>query len=115
MAQHLRSGRLKVIALTERRRSALLPGVPTMAEAGYAGVETDAWYGVFAPAGTSVDLIARMNQEINRVLAMSDVRERLAAAGVDVRGGPPEALATEMRDDYERYGRLVREFGIQAD
>ncbi len=115
VAQHLRSGRLRVLALTERQRSSLLPGVPTMAELGYPGVETDAWYGVFAPAGTPAEVISRMNREINRVLALAEVRERLNAAGADVRGGSAEAFASEMRDDYARYGRIVREFGIQAD
>ena len=115
VAQHLRTGRLRVLALTERQRSPLLPGVSTMAELGYPGVETDAWYGVFAPTGTSAEVISRMNREINRVLALVDVRERLNAAGADVRGGSAEAFASEMRDDYARYGRIVREFGIQAD
>ncbi len=115
VAQHLRTGRLRVLALTERQRSSLLPGVPTMAELGYPGVQTDAWYGVFAPAGTSPEVISRMNREINRVLELVEVRERLNAAGADVRGGSAEAFASEMRDDYARYGRIVREFGIQAD
>ncbi len=115
IAQHLRSGKLQVLAVTEKRRTALLPNVPTMAELGYAGVATDAWYGVLAPTGTPPAVIARMNQEVNAVLALPEVRERMNTAGIDVRGGTPEAFAAEMRDDHARYGRIVREFGIKAD
>ncbi|MSQ72076.1 MAG: tripartite tricarboxylate transporter substrate binding protein [Betaproteobacteria bacterium] len=115
IAQHLRSGKLQVLAVTERRRTALLPNVPTLAELGYKGVETDAWYGVLAPSGTPQSVIARMNQEINALLAMADVRERMNSAGIDVRGGTPEAFGAEMREDHARYGRIVREFGIKAD
>ncbi len=115
IAQHLRSGKLTVLAVTEKRRTPLLPGVPTMAELGYKGVETDAWYGVLAPSGTPAAVIARMNQEINAVLAMAEVRERMNQAGMDVRGGSAEAFGAEMRDDHARYGRIVQEFGIKAD
>jgi tripartite-type tricarboxylate transporter receptor subunit TctC len=115
VAQHSRAGKLKIIAVTEKRRTPLLGNVPTMAELGYAGVEVDAWYGVFVPAGTPAPVIARLNSEINQVLAIPDVRERLNAAGVDIRGGTPEARGAEMREDYARYGRIVQEFGIKAD
>ena len=115
VAPHLRAGKLKVIAVTEKRRTALLKDVPTMAELGYKGVEVDAWYGVLAPAGTPAPVIARLNREINEVLAVPEVRERLNVAGIDVRGGSAEALGAEMRDDHARYGRIVQEFGIKAD
>jgi tripartite-type tricarboxylate transporter receptor subunit TctC len=115
VAPHLRSGKLRVIAVTEKRRTPLLKDIPTMAELGYQGVEVDAWYGVLAPAGTPASAIARLNSEINAVLAVPEVRERLSVAGIDVRGGTPEALGAEMRDDHARYGRIVQEFGIKAD
>jgi tripartite-type tricarboxylate transporter receptor subunit TctC len=115
IAQHIKAGKLNVIAVTEKRRSPLLPDVPTMNELGFKGVETDAWYGVLAPTGTPAGVIARMNQEVNAVLAMPDVRARMNTAGIDVRGGTPEAFGTEMRDDHARYGRIVREFNIRAD
>jgi tripartite-type tricarboxylate transporter receptor subunit TctC len=115
VAPHLRAGKLKVIAVTERRRTPLLKDIPTMAELGYPGVEVDAWYGVLAPAGTPQPVIARLNREINEVLAVPEVRERLAGAGIDARGGTPEAFGAEMRDDHARYGRIVQEFGIKSD
>lgn len=113
--QHLRSGKLLPIAVTEKRRTALFPGLTTLTELGIAGVEVDAWYGVLAPAGTPAQVIARFNAEINAVIAMPDVRERLSTAGIDVRGGTPEAFGAEMREDHARYGRIVQEFGIRAD
>jgi tripartite-type tricarboxylate transporter receptor subunit TctC len=115
VAPHLRAGKLKVIAVTEKRRTPLLKDIPTMAELGYPGVEVDAWYGVLAPAGTPQPVIARLNREINEVLAVAEVRERLAGAGIDARGGTPEAFGAEMRDDHALYGRIVQEFGIKAE
>lgn len=115
IAQHIKAGKLNVLAVIEKRRSSLLPNVPTMNELGLKGVEVDAWYGVLAPAGTPAPVIALLNREINAVLAIPEVRERMNASGIDVRGGTVEAFAAEMRDDHDRYGRIVREFGIRAD
>lgn len=115
VAQHLRAGKLKLLAVTEKRRSPLLSDTPTLGELGYPGVEVDAWYGVFAPAGTPAPVIARLNSEINKVLAVPEVRERLGVSGVEVRGGTAEALGAEMRADHARYGRIVQEFGIKAE
>jgi tripartite-type tricarboxylate transporter receptor subunit TctC len=115
VSQHIRAGKLIPIAVTEKRRTPLLPDVPTMAELGYKGVEVDAWYGVLAPAGTPAEAIAVLNREINAVIQMPDVRERLAAVGIDVRGGTAEAFGAEMRDDNARYGKIIQEFGIKAD
>jgi tripartite-type tricarboxylate transporter receptor subunit TctC len=115
IAQHIRAGKLNVIAVVEKQRTKQLPNTPTMTELGFKGVETDAWYGVLAPAGTPPAVIGRMNQEVNAVIAMPDVRERMLNAGIDVRGGTAEAFAAEMRSDHERYGRIIREFKIKAD
>ncbi|MSQ51777.1 MAG: tripartite tricarboxylate transporter substrate binding protein [Betaproteobacteria bacterium] len=115
IVQHLRAGKLAVIAITEKRRTAQLPDVATMSELGFAGVETDAWYGVLAPTGMPAAGVARMNQEINAIIAMPDARARMTGGGMDIRGGTAEAFGAEMRDDHARYGRIVREFGIKAD
>jgi tripartite-type tricarboxylate transporter receptor subunit TctC len=115
IAGHLKAGKMQVLAVTEKRRTPQLPDVPTMAELGFPGVETDAWYGVLAPAGTPQAVVVRMNQEINVALQMPDVRTRMNNAGIDVRGGTPEAFGAEMRADHERYGRIVKEFNIRAD
>jgi tripartite-type tricarboxylate transporter receptor subunit TctC len=80
-----------------------------------ANVEVNAWYGVFAPAGTPAAAIQRINQEINAVIKMPDVRERLIGAGVEPLGGTPQVLADFMKADTQRYGQLARELNIKAD
>lgn len=113
--QHLKSGKLLALAVAERRRSRLLPEVPTFAERGVAGVEVNAWYGLFAPAATPAAAVARLNTEVNAVLAMPEVRSRLEAAGIEVDGGPAQELTDWVRADFERYGRIARELQIKAD
>lgn len=112
---HIKSGKLVPLALTEKKRSPLLPDVPTATEQGVTGVEVNAWYGVFAPAGTPAPVVARLNQAFNEALQLPDVREKLAGAGLDVLGGTPQVLADFMKADNERYGRLAKELNIKAD
>lgn len=112
---HVRSGKLVALAVTEKRRTSIMPSLPTLTELGIRGVEVDAWYGILAPAGTPPAVIAFLNREFNAVLELPDLRERLNTAGIDVRGGSAEAFGAEMRADHERYGRMAKEFGIRAD
>eukprot|EP01041_Mallomonas_annulata_P024942 gene24942-biopygen17788 len=112
---HIKAGKLVPLALTESKRSALLPDLPTATEQGVAGVEVNAWYGVFAPNGTPAAVVARLNREFNDVLQLPDVREKLNGAGLDVLGGTPQVLADFMKADNERYGKLAKELNIKAD
>ena len=112
---HIKSGKLVPLAVTEARRSELLPDVPTATEQGVPGVEVNAWYGVFAPAATPAATVARINREINEVIKMPEVREKLMAAGIEVLGGTPQQLEGFMRADNQRYGALARELNIKAD
>ena len=113
--QHIKAGKLVPLALTEKSRSALLPDVPTATEQGVANVEVNAWYGVFAPAATPAAVVQRINQEVNAVIRMPDVRERLLGAGIEPLGGAPQVLADFLKADTQRYGQLARELGIKAD
>ncbi len=113
--QHIKAGKLVPLALTEKARSALLPDVPTATEQGVANVEVNAWYGVFAPAATPAAVVQRINQEINAVIRLADVRERLLGAGIEPLGGTAQVLADFMKADTQRYGQLARELGIKAD
>jgi tripartite-type tricarboxylate transporter receptor subunit TctC len=115
VAGHLKAGKLQLLAVTEKSRSALLKDTPTLGELGFKGVEVDAWYGILAPAGTPAPVIARLNKEFNEMLADPEVRERMAAGGIASRGGTPEQLGTEMRDDFARYGKVIQEFGIKGE
>jgi tripartite-type tricarboxylate transporter receptor subunit TctC len=112
---HIKGGKLVPLALTEKKRSALLPDLATATEQGVAGVEVNAWYGVFAPAGTPPAVVAQLNQAFNDALKLPDVREKLAGAGLDVLGGTPQVLADFMKADNERYGKLAKELNIKAD
>jgi tripartite-type tricarboxylate transporter receptor subunit TctC len=113
--QHIKAGKLVPLALTEKSRSNLMPTIPTATEQGMPGVEVNAWYGVFAPAATPAAVIARINQEINEVLKMPEVRDKLSAAGVEVLGGTAQLLADFMKNDNQRYGTLAKELNIKAD
>jgi tripartite-type tricarboxylate transporter receptor subunit TctC len=112
---HIKSGKLVPLAVTESRRSELLPEVPTATEQGVPGVEVNAWYGVFAPAATPAATIARINREINEVIKMPEVRDKLMAAGIEGLGGTPQVLEGFMKADNQRYGTLARELNIKAD
>lgn len=112
---HIKAGKLVPLALTEKSRSQLLPDLPTATEQGFPGVEVNAWYGVFAPAGTPAAAINRINQEINEALKLPDVREKFTGAGIEVLGGSPQVLADFMKADNQRYGALARELNIKAD
>ncbi len=97
------------------RRSAALPDVPTLSEAGVSGVETTAWWGVLAPAKTSPSLIARLNAEVQRALQAADLRERLSAAGIEPMGLGPEAFAEFQKAELAKWGKAVRESGATVD
>jgi len=111
----LKAGKLVPVAVAEKSRSKLLPNVPTLAEGGVRGVEVNAWYGLFAPAGTPPAVMVQLNQDVNEVLRLPDVRERMGAAGLEVVGGKAQVLSEFAKVDFERYGAIARELGIKAD
>ncbi len=115
VASHLKSGKLRVLATIGSTRSAVMPEVPTFAEAGVSGVEMNLWLGIVAPAGTLKPVIARINAEFNRVLNIQAVREKLAAQGIDAAGGTPEELGARMRADFATYSRVVKAANIRPD
>ena len=108
---HVREGRLRLLAVTEGRRSPLLPEVPTVAET-VPGYEMAVWYGAFGPKGMPRDLVARLNAEINRALGLPEVRDKMAEIGVEVLNETPEAFAGTLRADAEKWGKLIRDLGI---
>jgi tripartite-type tricarboxylate transporter receptor subunit TctC len=111
---HANAGRLRLLAVTEGRRSPLLPDVPTVGET-LPGYEMAVWYGCFGPAGMPTAVTARLNAEINRVLALPEVTRRMAEIGVEVQDAPPGALGTLLRADAEKWGGLIRQLGIVAE
>jgi tripartite-type tricarboxylate transporter receptor subunit TctC len=114
MAQ-VKGGRLVVLAAAGDRRSALAPDVPTLAELGYPNVEADLWYGMLAPAGTPRDIVARVNADMTKALALPEVRSALAAQGMEVAPSSPEDMAALMRSDAARWAGVVKQAGIKAE
>jgi len=110
----IRGGKLRAVAVTTGKRSPVMPETPTIAEAGLKDVDVSIWLGLFAPTGTPPEIVARINAEVNKVLQMPDVREKLAGAGIAPGGGTSEAFAAFVREDYARWGKAVKESGIKA-
>jgi len=111
---HIKSGKLKALAMTGRARSRALPEVPTVAEAGLAGFQSSLWYALMAPAGTPTAVMQRLNHETTRIVRLPAVSEQLLAQGADPIGNSPQELATFLRADIERWKKLVREAKITA-
>lgn len=107
LGPYLRDQRLKALAVTSSRRLAAFADVPTVAELGYPGFDVTAWFGVLAPAGTPRDVVERLNQQIDRVLQLPDVREKLAAVGIVPVGGSPESFGANIRSERARWRPLV--------
>jgi tripartite-type tricarboxylate transporter receptor subunit TctC len=112
---HVKSGKLRALAVTTPKRSPAAPDVPTMDEAGVTGFDINNWFAYFVPAGTPADVVARLNAEINRALRLQDVKDRLAPQGAETVGTTPEELARYVRSESEKYARLIRASGAKAD
>ncbi|MCC6531679.1 MAG: tripartite tricarboxylate transporter substrate binding protein [Burkholderiales bacterium] len=113
--QHVRAQRLRGLAVTSARRVPLLAALPTVAEAGVAGYEYVGWYGMLAPAGTHTDVIARLNADLNRVLRLTDVRERFAAGGADTVGGSPEQFGALLKSEMAKWAKVAAHAGIRPE
>jgi tripartite-type tricarboxylate transporter receptor subunit TctC len=115
VTQHVQSGRLRGLAVSTGTRTQALPEVPTLAEAGLAGIAVAGWHGLVAPRGTDPLIVARINQAVGDILRLPDLRERLAALGIEPVDAPPEALAAKLREDAARWAPLIQRTGMQPD
>lgn len=113
--QHIRSGKLVPLAVTSAQRSFALPEVPTLAEAGVTGYDAKAWYAMWAPAGTPREVVARMQQEIARALAGSELRDIWRTLGADPGGQPSEEMAKLVDTEIAKWARVVRISGAKLD
>ena len=111
----VRSGKLRLLAVTTRSRLPQFPDVPTMSESGLPGFEFNSWFALMAPAHTPKPIIARLNEEVQKALADPDVRERLNAQGLTMRGSSPEELETATRAQLAKYARVMKEANIKND
>ncbi len=112
---HIKSGRLRALGVSSAKRSAMLPDVPTIAEAGVPGYEMSPWIGVYVPANTPKAIIDRLNAEANKALKHPEVANSLINQVLDPLPSTPEEFAQRIRIDYEKYGKLIRATGVNVD
>ncbi|MGZ5182788.1 MAG: Bug family tripartite tricarboxylate transporter substrate binding protein [Ramlibacter sp.] len=111
----VKSGELRAIAVTSAQRSPAAPQIPTVAESGLPGFEATSWFALFAPAGLPRDVQMKINAETARVLAMPDVKEKLATLGLEPNPGTPEQLSAFMQTELTKWAKVVKESGAKAD
>jgi len=106
---------VRALAVTTAKRVDVLPSLPTMAEAGLPGYETSTWGGILAPAGTPKATVAKLNAEMNKILAMPDVREKMQGAGLEIGGGTPQQFADFIGVEIIKWGKVAKDAGIQPE
>ena len=111
----IKAGRLRAIAVTGAKRSPLLPNVPTVSEAGLPGFEVSSWYGLFGPAGLSKDIVTKVNGDAVAILAMADMKKRLAGLGAEPAPMSPEEFGRFLRDNVAKWAKVVKDSGARAD
>jgi tripartite-type tricarboxylate transporter receptor subunit TctC len=112
---HVRSGKVRALAVTDRKRSAVLPDIPTMTEAGYPGIETGTWYGFLAPARTPAAVVQTFHETLVKVMAAPETSSRLLAQGVDIVGAGPREFESVLRAEIDKWTKLVKRAGITAE
>ena len=115
VASLARGGKLRLIGVTMAQRHPQFPDVPTVSESGLPGFEFNSWFAIMVPAGTPKDIVARLHAEVVKALADADVREKLNAQGLTVKGSTPEELRKATAEQLAKYGRLMKAAGITAD
>src|SRR5207253_6006303 len=108
---HVKAGRLRLLAVTEGKRSSLLPDVPTVAET-IPGYEMSVWYGAFGPAGMPREIVSKLNAEISRILFLPEVKKRMEDIAVDVAISTPDELGALALSDAEKWGKIIKDLNI---
>jgi tripartite-type tricarboxylate transporter receptor subunit TctC len=112
---HVKSGKAIAIAQTRLKRASAYPNVPTMAESGFPGFEATTWYGLVGPAKMPVAMAKRMNEDINKVMLMPDVIEKLQASGAEDGGGSTEKFAEFTQTEIKKWAKIIKDGGVKAD
>jgi tripartite-type tricarboxylate transporter receptor subunit TctC len=107
--QHIQAGKLRALAVTTAKRASALPDVPTLEEAGLKGFDIGTWFGVLAPVATPKDIVARLNAEAVKVIQSPEFRKRMAEIGAEPIGGSSDQMARQIKDETEKFARLVKE------
>jgi len=111
----VKAGKVRALAVTSARRSALAPELPTVAESGFPGFEVVGWFGWVAPAATPIAIVDRLNREIVRILKLPDMRERLQGLGADPVGNTPQEFAAFIRSEHAKWARVIKQAGVKLD
>ena len=114
-APHIRSNKLRALAVVAPQRSSALPDVPTVAEAGLKDFEVTTWYGVLAPAGTPQSVVRRLNAELVKIMHSPEMKEKLAATGTEPLTSTPEEFSAYIKREIGKWGDVVRKAGVKAD
>jgi tripartite-type tricarboxylate transporter receptor subunit TctC len=115
IVQHVKSGRLRAIAVTSARHALAMPELPTVAEAGVPGYEVTSWNGILAPAGTSADIVRRLNAEINKIIGAPDMKARMLDNGFEPVGGAPEKFGAHIHAEIAKWAPVVKAAGVKVD
>jgi tripartite-type tricarboxylate transporter receptor subunit TctC len=113
--QYAKDKRVRALAVSSLKRSSVLPDVPTLNETVMPGFEVATWQGILAPAKTPAEIVARLNAEVTKALASSEVREKLQAQGAELLGSTPEQYAAYLKSEIERWDKVVKSSGVQFD
>ena len=111
--EHVRAGTMRALAVTTKERSALLPDLPSLSEAGIPGYDVTSYAALFAPAGTPKEIVDRLNAEVQKIIANPDAKARIAITGFDAFSGPPETLAAFVQSELVNWGKLIKDAGIE--
>ena len=111
---HVKAGRIKALGVSGLKRASAAPDIPTIAEQGLPGFHVDSWYGVFVPSKTPKPIVALLNKELIRILALPDVKERLARDGVETGGSTPEQLSQIVQAEKKMWSKVIREANIKV-
>jgi tripartite-type tricarboxylate transporter receptor subunit TctC len=115
LSGHIKAGKLKALAIAGKQRVAALPDVPTLQELGIQGAESGSWLGLLAPAGTPKEIVDKVSQDLQKVLAMPDVKDKLLEQGAIARGGSPADFANLIATDRKRYAKIIIDNNLSAD
>ena len=114
-APHIKAGKLRALALVAPQRSNALPDVPTVAEAGLRDFEVTTWYGILAPAGTSKNIVSKLNAELVKIMHSPELKEKLGATGTEPLTSTPEEFAAYIKREIAKWGEVIRKAGVKAD
>ena len=112
---YVNAGKLRALATAEAKRIPMLPELPTVAEAGLEGFSVTPWLGIIAPAGTPAGIVTRLSEETRRLLELAEIRDRLSVQGMVIAYHNPEEFRSVIAADYEKWGKLIREFGVTTE